>query len=268
MCHSLIINADDFGWDEYATEGILILAEQGKITSTTIMASCAKPSELKEVKKIKSISKGLHLNLQFGTPLGKASHVSTLLDKNGLFLSQKDFLLRWLKGGIRVKEIEHEIERQITYLRTHDIQVTHADSHKHYHQYPFIGGIILNAFKKFGIKNVRRCNVSGWSGNKMKVVKLFNMLTAHTLHGFKTPDFLISSFSDKVDANGDIFQKSINALSLVQKKSIIEFMTHPATGNREDSYLERKIEFDFWMNEHWKDLLKKKNIDLISYDDF
>ncbi len=268
MCLSLIINADDFGWDDYATEGILVLAEQGKITSTTIMANLVNPAELKEINKIKTITKGLHLNLQFGKPLSKASDVSTLIDKDGLFLPQKDFLLRWLKGGIKYKEIEQEVEHQIKFLRTHDINISHADSHKHIHQYPFIGAIILSVFKKLGIKKVRRCNVSGWSGNKMKVVKLFNILTAHTVRGFKTPDLLISSFSDRVGASGDIFQESINALEQVKKKSIIEFMTHPATGNREDSYLERKIEFDFWMHEHWKGFLKKKNIELITYDDF
>ena len=262
---SLIINADDYGWDGPASEGILLLAAQGKITSTTIMANCATPRQLDEIKAATSLSIGLHVNLFQGKPSSRPSDVPSIIDNNGMLLPQKAFLRRFLTGRINFSDIALEIKNQMNRLANHGIEISHVDSHQHVHQYPVIGPKILDILRHLGCEKIRRCNVRDRTSRKMQVVKLFDLMTARSLSGFRSPGTLITSFSDRRDANLDIFHNSIGPH--LQKDTVIEFMTHPATQDRPGSYLSRKAEFDFWMTGNWTGYLEKHHVSLISYHD-
>lgn len=264
MKKHLIINADDFGWDNEATEGILTLARRGKITSTSIMANFVDYKSVISLLPQNNISIGFHINLLSGRPITPIFKVQTLVDTNGNFLSLPELLIRASLGGIDKEELETEIFAQLNFLKAMDVPVSHADSHKHVLQCPFIGSMIAEVLKDTEIKKTRNCKVTNWHNKKMAIVRTFSMLTASNLNTFIKPQALISTFSEKGEANMNIFKEAID--QAFNKYSIVEFMTHPAINNREGSYLNRKAEYEFWLNENWLSYLVENDIDLISYN--
>ncbi|MDP4274437.1 MAG: ChbG/HpnK family deacetylase [Bacteroidota bacterium] len=264
MKKHLIINADDFGWDKDATEGILTLARRGKITSTSIMANFVDYKSVASLLLNNNISIGFHINLLSGEPVSPLPQVQTLIGEDGNFLSLPKLLIRAAIGGVDKEELENEILAQLNFLIAMNVPISHADSHKHVLQCPFIGPMITEILKDTEIKKTRNCKVTDWHNKKMAIVRAFSMLTASNLNTFIKPQALISTFSEKAEANMSIFKEAID--QAFNKYSIVEFMTHPAINNREGSYLNRKAEYEFWLNENWLSYLVENDIDLISYN--
>jgi len=260
----LIINCDDFGWDKFANEGILNLAREQKISSFSIMANLVKSDDLSDVSDLKNISRGLHLNLTVGKPITPISEVRSLVDENEVFLSQKALIKNAFLRKIKPNELEKEILAQLNFLKENNIEVSHLDSHKHIHQYPFIGPMILKTLAKNRIEKIRNCRLTNLSHYKMKIVKAFTLSTNSHLKHFTTPQCLIPDFSVLGKADLEIFKNGIS--KAFRKYNIVEFMTHPATQNRVDSYLNRVDEYNFWLKEDWKQILDENNIKVINYN--
>ena len=113
MDKRLIINADDFGWDASATEGILDLAKKNAISSTTVLATHVTASEIKDLIALRNISVGYHLNLIDGNPVSRHSQVKSLTDKDGKFLSAQNIYKKFLLNTLSKAEIKTEILNQI-----------------------------------------------------------------------------------------------------------------------------------------------------------
>ncbi len=263
MSLRLIINADDFGWDPAATEAILELASRNAITSTTIMANLVKEDELLELKKMTSLSKGIHLNLIDGKPITDPILIKSIVNADGLFYSSLELFNRYLVGKVDNADINIEIKAQVDYLKSFGIPISHADSHQHLHIYPFIGASILKALKQSGIEKIRNVNSSDYRDKRRAVIKVFNFFSAHLVADFKSPLRLLSDFSIAKDANDSIVETSLKKV-----KGVTEMMVHPAFTNREGSYLNRQAEFKYLKTKSYQKLLEAKNIELISYNDF
>lgn len=264
MMKFLIINADDFGWDPDASQAIFELAQQQKISSISVMANLVNDKELGDIKQLSGISVGLHVNLLCGQPVCPVSEVKSLVNQEGFFLTQKQLLLRSFWGRIRKEDVEREVVAQWQRLKEAGIEVSHADSHQHVHQYPFIGRCILNALQKIGVKKVRRCNVLRYSNSKNAVIKFFYIITKYNLTSFFTPDKLVSDFSLYRSASLPIFTDALNMA--FRTANVVEFMTHPAKENRSGSYLNRKGEFEFWLLQDIIPYLSQHNIRLVNYN--
>ncbi len=260
----LIINADDFGWDSDATQAILTLAESHKITSTTVMAGMAETNDLKQLKNFPYISTGIHLNLISGYPLSSRNEVSSLVNSDGQFFDAAMLLKRFMMGKIKLAQLELEIINQLNFIKQHHLKISHADSHKHVHQFPILGPIIIHILRQQGILKIRNCNVLNYNTKKMFIVKSFNSFSRLLVSGYLSPEVLITSFSNAKDASIEIFKKAVNKAFL--KHHTVEFMTHPGLKNREGSYLNRLSEYMFWMNENWSQVLKSENILLKNYN--
>jgi chitin disaccharide deacetylase len=263
MTRYLIINADDFGWDSMANNAILELAKKKKITGTTVMANMVSSEDLISLGAIPDLSVGLHINLLAGKPLLPSAEVQSLVAADGTFLPQKQLLIKAIQGKIKEREVEKEVTAQWEHLQSYGIRTSHADSHKHVHQYPVIGKYILNTLKKIGVAKVRKCDVVKYTNSKNLSIKLFHLLTAKGLLPFKTPDKLVSDFSLYRSASIPIFNKAMDAA--FAQHSVVEFMTHPALENRPDSYLNRKAEYNFWLNAPFDTYLQERNIELVGY---
>jgi predicted glycoside hydrolase/deacetylase ChbG (UPF0249 family) len=264
MDRLLIINADDYGLDLPANEAILALAADGAITSTTILANMAGDRELAALREVSGISRGLHLNLLEGTPLSPASEVPSLLNSDGAFHPQKELLLRSLTGRISALDLEREVGAQVERLRQAGIEPSHVDSHKHVHQYPGIGPMILKILRRLGVKKVRNCRVSDRGSLKMLVVGLFSLITSRGLRPFTTPDVLLSGFSAEAGAGLEGFCRDMERAAAGNR--VLEFMTHPATSNSDVIYLDRAAEYRFWAGGEWREWLQRQGIGLITYD--
>ncbi len=262
MLPKLIINADDFGWDDSACEAILELASRNAITSTTIMANLVKKNYLEDLKKIKHLSKGLHLNLIEGKPISNPENIKSILNSKGNFFSSSELFKRYLSGQVKSKDIITETQAQIEHLRSFGIMVSHADSHQHIHVYPFIGADIAKAFHQSGIKKVRRVNVPYFMDKRRFILKLFYFSSTQHFKKFQSPTSLLSDFSIHKNANEKILIESLDKAT-----GVTEMMVHPATSQREGSYLNRKSEYMYLRTGNHKIIAAEKHIELISYSE-
>ena len=262
MNKRLIVNADDFGMDPYCSEAIIELASLNLLSSTTILANLCSQDYLNAITHL-PISTGIHVNLIEGKPLSSSEKVTSLIDKNGYFKSSARLLFDFVSGKINSIHIENEITAQYNYLKSHGVNISHADSHQHIHIYPYLGSIILAVLKKLGCQKIRSCHVTSYVDMRMAIVKIFQMIQSKELDYFAHPDGLVPTFSTEKNATLKHFENSIHAA--FKNTSTIEFMTHPATENNTNSYLNKKAEYDFWKNEIWKEYLLRNDIELINY---
>jgi predicted glycoside hydrolase/deacetylase ChbG (UPF0249 family) len=134
---TLIVNADDFGLNQAATDGILECYRAGSVTSTTLMANapdCVRAASLAAGHP--SLGVGLHFNLTWGRPLNEPSRVPALLDRQGQFLSRSELATRLMLGRVPRLQLDRELEAQLDRLQQLGVAITHVDSHQHVHAFP------------------------------------------------------------------------------------------------------------------------------------
>ena len=154
----LIINADDFGLTSGVNRGILELHAAGLLTSTTLMARAGATDEALEIARgAGTLGVGCHVVLVDGEPALAASEIPTLVERGtGVFrTSLSGFLARLFTGRISTAEIEAEASAQIGLIQSKGVRLTHVDTHKHTHMFPWVLRPVLRAARKAGIRAVR-----------------------------------------------------------------------------------------------------------------
>ena len=151
----LIINADDFGMTSGVNRGIVEAANNGVVTSTTLMANSARFEEAVQLaKNSPALGVGCHAVLIQGIPM--LSGLAPLKNGSGKFKNSiKDFAQTALTGKLAGDEVHNEIAAQIGKIRQSGLTVTHIDSHKHTHMFPQILRPALRAAKECGVRAVR-----------------------------------------------------------------------------------------------------------------
>lgn len=265
MQKKLILNADDFGWDSDATNSIIELAELGKIHNTTVLANHVSSDDLIRLKKNEPyISVGLHTCINEGKSLHKFP--SSLTDDQCNFYSSKDLFIRSLRNEIKYADVLHELKLQCNFLVEHGITITHADSHQHIHQYPFLGKLLLTALSELGITKIRNCNPLNIYDTRRIIIKTFCLLTSNNIKKFKHPDVLITDFTDVTISFEKRIPEILKSISH-SKHEVIEWMCHPGLEDKPTSYLKRQAEYLFLKNANWEELLKQLPIQLSQYKD-
>lgn len=95
----LIINADDFGYDEGVVRGIIELHQQGVITSTTCMTNMpAWPQAAAYLRRHASLGAGVHLVFNEGQPVLPVEQVPALVGVDGQFLNDSQILRSFRPG--------------------------------------------------------------------------------------------------------------------------------------------------------------------------
>ncbi len=152
------MNADDFGLTAGVNRAILELHAAGVLTSTTLMATGgAADAAAKAAIGVPSLGVGCHVVLVDGEPALEPSRIPTLVNpKTGRFRdSLNSFLMRLFARRISAEEIEAEASAQIALLTARGLRLTHIDTHKHTHMFPWVLRPVLRAARKAGIGAVR-----------------------------------------------------------------------------------------------------------------
>lgn len=160
------MNADDFGLTSGVNRAIVELHQAGVLTSTTLMAKAGATDEAIELARPNAtLGVGCHVVLVDGEPMLPANRVPTLTDaRTGkLYATLGQFLPRLLTGRIRAAEIEAEAAAQIAHLQERGLRLTHIDTHKHTHMFPWVLGPVLRAAKAAGIHAVRNPFEPEWA---------------------------------------------------------------------------------------------------------
>jgi hopanoid biosynthesis associated protein HpnK len=154
----LIVNADDFGWSEAVTDGILQAHRRGVLTSTTLMANL--PGAEKALERARReaprLAIGLHLNLTEGEPLSTRREAAELLDGEGRLRRPLMAIARRVRFSLKARDAaEKELERQILWAREHGLRPSHLDSHKHVHLMPALLPTVIALAQRHGIPAIR-----------------------------------------------------------------------------------------------------------------
>jgi predicted glycoside hydrolase/deacetylase ChbG (UPF0249 family) len=110
----LIINADDFGYDEGVVQAIIELHQAGLISSTSSMTNMpAWPQAAAYLRDHPELGAGVHLVMNEGAPVLPPGQVPALLDNNGHFLNDGQ-IIRSLRRSTTAQlraELRAQIER-------------------------------------------------------------------------------------------------------------------------------------------------------------
>ncbi|MBE3070407.1 MAG: ChbG/HpnK family deacetylase [Planctomycetes bacterium] len=154
----LIVNADDFGWSEAVTSGILQAHREGIVTSTTLMTNApgAEESLARARREAPGLALGVHLNLTEGRPLAPADEVAAILGPDGCLVPSLAALYR----KVRVSEAARraairELDAQVGWALAHGLEPSHVDGHKHVHLMPPLAGRVAAMAARHGIRAMR-----------------------------------------------------------------------------------------------------------------
>ncbi|WP_270640287.1 ChbG/HpnK family deacetylase [Longibaculum muris] len=120
----LIMRADDLGFSEAVSLGILKAVKDGVITSVGLMPNMESAQFGYELIKDCDIALGQHTNICVGKPLSDPRLIPSLVQENGEFCSSKEIRARE-KDTINIQECEIEIEAQL--LRFQEITGRNPD---------------------------------------------------------------------------------------------------------------------------------------------
>lgn len=133
---TLIINADDLGYDPAVTRGILEAMRAGLVSSATLMVNT--PFSEEAARQAEGLGLGLHLNLARGRPLSGA--IPAALLSGGAFSEPR-------APELPAAAVEAEALAQLDRLEALlGRPATHLDVHKHLHRHPpILAGLIAAA---------------------------------------------------------------------------------------------------------------------------
>lgn len=125
MSKYLIINADDFGYNEQQNSAIIELLKDGLITSTSLLAVAPKAIDAVDFSMKNTVDVGVHLTINSDNENKKWQSLSgTNSFKNGLPHSQKDLVFKTKRRDVR-----QELEKQYRFITDNGGTVDHADNH-------------------------------------------------------------------------------------------------------------------------------------------
>ncbi len=130
----LIVNADDLGYTERVSAGILRAHREGIVTAATLMTNAPdSESAAKLARATPSLDVGVHLVLTFDRPLADVASVRSLVDSDGKFFRPKQLLQCDIDRNEALAEYRAQYERARELLGR---EPTHLDTHHWVHDHP------------------------------------------------------------------------------------------------------------------------------------
>jgi chitin disaccharide deacetylase len=229
----LIINADDFGRSQLATDRILSCFQHGRLTSASAMVFMSDSERAASLAKDVGLDTGLHLN--FTQPFTHGDNranrsqekIVRFLNKNKYsFLLYNPTLRQQFRDLVRIQMDQFQ--------QLYGSAPTHFDGHHHMH---LCLNMLFDEIIPRGSK-VRR-NFSFARGEKNFVNRLYrSLIDAWLTRRYRCTDYLFSlSASLHCDGLQRVAQHSL--------ASTVELQTHP----------ENTAEFDWLMSAVWEEII-------------
>ncbi|MDD6673788.1 MAG: ChbG/HpnK family deacetylase [Eubacteriales bacterium] len=125
MSKYLIINADDFGYNDEQNSAIKELLSNALITSTSVLTVCEKSTEAVAFAKESAVDVGVHLTINSDNAAEKWHSISNVKSfAGGLPSEQKDLIFHTTRRDVR-----QELEAQYDFITKGGATVDHADNH-------------------------------------------------------------------------------------------------------------------------------------------
>jgi len=204
----LIVNADDFGYSESISAGIMRAHRDGIVTATTLMTNAPHTNgAAKLARATPSLDVGVHLVLTFDRPLADIELVPTLVDKDGRFFRPLELLAR------DVDREEALLEYRAQYRKARELlgrEPTHVDSHHWVHDHPALEWAISRLAHETGV------------AARIHSDEQRDRLRAH---GVRTPDHFVREFQHEGKVGVDTLLALLERIA--KKSGVTELMCHP-----------------------------------------
>jgi len=275
----LIVNADDLGADTGRNEGILEAVRRGVVTAVGLLPNA--PGSLEAIEYLKAlepgtVSLGLHLNLSEGRPL--CPNLERLVGQDGLFLGKNKVFGLFMKEPDEAlkNEISREIEAQLEWINSFDLEVLHANGHNHVHLLPAVLPIFLDRVKRYGIKWTRLPLEKGPASTKdpsMEFPRLVERLASKARKIVKRYGLRVAESFFGLYWMGRISVEILEELVKRLNHGIAELMVHPGRSMEGKvgeafspfSNKDREQELEALINPKFMELLEKGKIELTGY---
>jgi len=214
----LIVNADDFGYGESVSAGILRSHRDGIVTATTLMTNAPHTDgAAKLARTTPSLDVGVHLVLTFDRPLTEPARVRSLVDADGKFFRPRELMSR------QPDREEALIEYTAQYDKARELlgrDPTHLDTHHWVHDHPALEWAIGELARRTGA--AVRIH-SDAQRDRMRA------------RGVRTPDH----FAREFQYEGKVGVDQLLALleELVKRSGVTELMCHP--GEADEALVKR-----------------------------
>jgi len=231
---AIIINADDFGYDQDSALATIECFEAGALTSATIMPKMPSTDRaIKFARQNPQYSYGVHLTFTRDTiesPVADPRLIPALLLENGAFRPSNELRFMALLGALPVNQISIEIAAQIERLIDSGIPVSHVDSHGHLHKFkPFVHAL-SETLPRYGLCKVRNVqNQYATKFIKSPTYWLGPYWRRRLMHNFATTEnfFMCSNSQDF-----EWIQKILHC----QLDGVLEVGVHPGSSLHPDAW--------------------------------
>ena len=210
----LIVNADDFGYAESVSAGILRAHRDGIVTATTLMANAPHTEgAAKLARATPSLDVGVHLVVSYGRPISDVARLRSLVGADGAFFRPKDLLSRKIDRGEALTEYRAQYEKVRDLLGR---EPRHVDTHHWVHDHPALEWAVGEIARETG------------AAARIHSDEQRDRLRAR---GVRTPDHFVREFQDE----GKIGVEQLLALleRLAKRGGVTELMCHPGEADSE-----------------------------------
>lgn len=282
----LIVNADDFGLTPGINRAIVEAHVSGIVTSATLMANGpAFPAALEQMQSTPTLDIGCHVVLLDGQPILSPANIPALVDpkKSSDFREKlSGFALRALSGRLPADQVEAEATAQIHKLQSHEITVSHLDTHKHTHAFPQILKPLLRAAAACGVRAIRNPfeiirfssgirNLRLWK--RYTQLKMLHNLASSFHHAVNAAGMTTPTGTIGIAATGVLDETLFSSLVENLPDGTWEFVCHPGYNDADLQPVRTRLresrvqELALLKSSKTRELLKRHGIDLVSYRD-
>ncbi len=280
MAKHLIVNADDLGYTDGVTSGIVRAHQEGIVTSTSIMVNM--PGAASAIQKVQRsaprLGLGLHLTITAGPPCANPDQVPDLVDAQGMLRGKAEIIPAL--SQIDITQIEHECRTQIErFIHLVGRPPDHLDSHHHalYLSPPTVS-LLAQLARELGIP-IRRpipaeptnavtlllnLGLADDEEAAAKAIHALNNLVAEA--GIATPDSFIADFYGERATLGDLLNILVGL-----PEGTTELMCHP--GEVDDQLraasgytVRRADELAALTHPSARELIAAEGIELVSFE--
>jgi predicted glycoside hydrolase/deacetylase ChbG (UPF0249 family) len=274
----LVVNGDDFGLSESINDGIIRAHSHGILTSTSIAAAgAAFDTAVALARRHPTLDVGVHLTLTEERPAAPPECVPSLLaDGERLWPNPTQFMRRFLRGAIAIREVAREFEAQLARVLEQGMRVTHLDGHQHLHVLPGIRQEVAALAQRHGIPFVRRPRERlrpFMLGDAHRFGRLAAMMTLNLVCGPRvrrgaaaTDDFVGFYFGGRLN--------KANLMTLIAglpRSGTCELMCHPGSAATElrdrGGVYDRHAECNALCDPDVRLELNARGVDLVSFAD-
>ena len=273
MPAQLVINADDYGYFDCVSRGIIEGAKAGVITATGIMANANDfAKRIAWLDEVPNLDLGVHLNVTYGRPLTQEM-IQALSFNEGRFPGKFQVIKALTLKTLQVRDVVGEWRAQIRRCRDSGIEIRFLNSHEHIHMFPPLFRETLGLAREFDIPHVRFSSPE-WrgginAGGLMRNLLMQGMALANTgaLPMGRRLSFLGMNESGKLSM--DYMRRTLVALRPGEK---YEMMCHPGLFDEEEvqdpallSYHRWEAELEMLKSGAFKALCNDHGIELVGY---